>query len=1036
MMMVRAQADPRNRLLPRGGCVLGLLVLLLSAVPASGQSIPPWLPRYDLDVHIDVEGHHVRVRERVTWINHQPRLAHSLVFNNHAHFTIADKDIGLLAKMLEVLRLAPSDAFDFEGPPCHIDQVRLVDPHTGRGPDLPFHYRADNATALEVPLPVAVAQGQAVTVELVFTLRLPQRQGRWGQWRGVTFLAQWLPVLAYYDAKGWQPTPFIPWHQPFHNEAGIYRATITLPAEEKLGCTGSIQCVTPAGEGWRQVKVGEVVARDFAIFCSQRFQEVVGQAGPVRVRCLHLPEHAHYGQQMVRIAREAIPVYGRWFGPFPYPEFTIVESYFGWNGNECGGVVMIDERVFAMPHLAHGFVDHLLTHEIGHQYFYNAVGTDGYAETWMDEGLVSYLSHKLMNQKVGRNNALLEYPRGLGWLPNIHREDYRHYGLLGAVGRGEAMPTVQELPKFGHLVNLSAMTYDRGGKIVGMIEDRLGETAMLDFLRQIYRKYYFRVLHVADFQRELEAYTGRSWQEFFQNWLYGAGMCDWAIERVNIDPICVSAHKRRLLGRQYRLLRERLLCCCPGHADLPEGPYRVVVLVRQKGQYCEPTVLGFSFDDEEKYPVRVPVLPDVPVLVMDDIAAWTETLAPNLVRVEIVLPCRPTQIAVDPDQVLLDEEPCNNRWKKKIRVRLTGLYSQLDETDLTNSYDGLNIILGPWVYGSTYANPWFTRSALFGLRAGVYRTQQYSSGTYLAYRSNDRNIIAGVDGLLDHYPYARTQIGFNVEQSLVTLSDNQIPSSRGVLFGRYVMTYGSSLYLPPFEYVEAFGVVQNRSLPLPRTTFPGANLFRDQSAVGLHYHKYYLTPYWNPEGGMAMDVAYQEGLPILSQSFHQGFGQVSWVENMPNPFGLLDRLPGGSWLKDTRFAFRLYGAAALPDNGVFFSLGGGDLYRGYDLRQRQGSLVWLHSLEWRVPLIKDIERDFLDHVGGLRNVYLATFYDVGNAYLDGKALGPLAHAVGAGLRLDVIWFGLIERTMLRLDVAKTVNDATPVQFWFGISHPF
>ena len=40
---------------------------------------------------------------------------------------------------------------------------------------------------------------------------------------------------------------------------------------------------------------------------------------------------------------------------------------------------------------------------------------------------------------------------------------------------------------------------------------------------------------MADFQRELEAYTGRSWQAFFDNWLYGKGMTDWSVEKVQIE---------------------------------------------------------------------------------------------------------------------------------------------------------------------------------------------------------------------------------------------------------------------------------------------------------------------------------------------------------------------------------------------------------------------------------------------------------------------------------------------------------------------
>jgi hypothetical protein len=93
-------------------------------------------------------------------------------------------------------------------------------------------------------------------------------------------------------------------------------------------------------------------------------------------------------------------------------------------------------------------------------------------------------------------------------------------------------------------------------------------------------------------------------------------------------------------------------------------------------------------------------------------------------------------------------------------------------------------------------------------------------------------------------------------------------------------------------------------------------------------------------------------------------------------------------------------------------------------------------VEWRVPLVKGVEWDCCDHVAGLRNAYAALFYDVGDMFVGGHSVGPVAHAVGAGLRLDVAWFGLIERSILRFDFAKTVNQNTPVQFWFGIAYPF
>ena len=120
----------------------------------------------------------------------------------------------------------------------------------------------------------------------------------------------------------------------------------------------------------------------------------------------------------------------------------------------------------------------------------------------------------------------------------------------------------------------------------------------------------------------------------------------------------------------------------------------------------------------------------------------------------------------------------------------------------------------------------------------------------------------------------------------------------------------------------------------------------------------------------------------------------------------------------------------------YFALGGDTIFRGFDLAQRQGSALWVGSLEWRVPLLKHVNWGLCDRALEVRKIYGAAFTDVGDIYLKGRSLGGVAEAVGAGLRIDVSWFTFVERTILRFDFAQTVNAGTPPQFWIGIEHPF
>src|SRR5262249_59317681 len=119
-------------------------------------------------------------------------------------------------------------------------------------------------------------------------------------------------------------------------------------------------------------------------------------------------------------------------------------------------------------------------------------------------------------------------------------------------------------------------------------------------------RHCFQVLRVADLKQELAAFTGESWDEFFRNWLYGAGMADWAVEQVRLEKQPAGAPG-----------------CC-----------KATVLVRQQGDCNEPTFVGFRLDDGRAYPLRVPIQPCAPVTQTSDPPARVTRLGDGAFRVE------------------------------------------------------------------------------------------------------------------------------------------------------------------------------------------------------------------------------------------------------------------------------------------------------------------------------------------------------------------------------------------------------------------
>ncbi|WP_435018999.1 M1 family aminopeptidase [Tundrisphaera sp. TA3] len=960
-------------LIPAIGFALGCPAFADEPGPRTRLKVPPGLPRYAIEARLDIPGRRVEARERVVFTNRTNVELSELVFHVYPRHRVAEADRLKTGKTLEVLRLSPEEAMDAEGRRLTVDSATIA------GKPAVVAFDPSNDTIMAVPLPAPVKPGETATVEIAFVVDLPDFWGRWGHHKGVTYLLNWYPVLAHVDDRGWERTPFVPWHQPWHQEAGHYSVRFDLPEDQVVASTGRIVDTDAAGPGRKAITIEAAPSRDFAFVCSNRFESLEKKSGPTTIRVVGFPEDRANAEAALTYMGEVIPLYEEWFGPYYDEEFEIATSFFGWNGNECAGLVLIDDRVMKLPEAGTRYLDHLVTHETLHQWFWNVVGTDGYAETFMDEGIVNGVTARRLDEKYGRNAPIVTWGKYLNWMPTIGREDMRLSGYYGWKARGGGGSAIRNLGELSDLGSLFSLAYDRGGKVINMVENRLGPDRFFAFFRQVYQQYAFGTFHYAELKRDLAAFDpGTDWPRFLDDWLVEHKDTDWAVERVDVGY------------------------AAPGSPSRP-----VVIRLRQRGELIEPTVVACRAGESE---LRIPIWPDrgsydVPdAHVNREGDTWTVTLN---------APDRPTQVEVDPDHALLDAVPDNNRWKGEIAWRVTPLMTPLDQASTFQAFDRPSVVAGLFV-------DQYQRG---GFKVAVTRLQKYQLTAWAGTEPALREAIFGGQFQFLHFPWPRWNAGVFYEQGLYNFYNDK-QHSGGRIFARNRFLESASNLTEDAGFYEFYYGFGNEFWQGD----DGRPVDKPFAAVGARFRLNTLYPVWNPEGGRLIDATVEYGDRAIGSTFD--------YVRMSLEYGIVRSLPANwGYLSRTRIAVRGYGGLGFPDNVPYFRLGGGRRLRALDLQQNIGSSVWLGTVEWRFPLCSDLEYRALDRFVGLRNVLGTVFYDVGQSYLQGE-FSPVVHGVGFGIGVDVALFSFIERAVARIDIAQPIGTGNGPVLWFGLNQSF
>src|SRR5262249_30719766 len=118
---------------------------------------------------------------------------------------------------------------------------------------------------------------------------------------------------------------------------------------------------------------------------------VAGTFGPIEVRVYHRPSQRRFARRHLEAARRTLQAYGKWFGPYPWSNLSIVDPPWdaapGAGGMEYPTLVTTGGDI-DLP--GGRFLEEVTVHEVGHNWFQGKLASNEVDEAFLDEGLNTY----------------------------------------------------------------------------------------------------------------------------------------------------------------------------------------------------------------------------------------------------------------------------------------------------------------------------------------------------------------------------------------------------------------------------------------------------------------------------------------------------------------------------------------------------------------------------------------------------------------------------------------------------------------------
>jgi len=386
----------------------------------------------------------------------------------------------------------------------------------------------EDKTVMDVHLPKPVAPGDFVQFKVVFHVQMPETQARSGWKRDFVLGGQWFPKVGVWWHGAWNCHQYHAMTE-FFADFGVYDVNLTVPQNEVVGASGVEISNVNNSDGTKTLTYHGDDIHDFAWTASPRYkvQESTyqSQMGPIKLRFLMQPAHWSQVQRHEWITRQTLDRFEKWYGPYPYKTLTVVdpEPDSAAGGMEYPTFITGDSSWF-MPEGLH-FVELVVEHEFGHQYWYGMVATNEFEDAWMDEGINSYTEAKVLDSILGKDTSMVDL---IGM--TLGERGGQRLQYTGVADRDALAQNAYDFSSFG---SYGGNTYGKTATLLLTLEGIIGEDTMARAMHTYFMKYRFTHPTKEDFLKTIEEVSGKDLRWYFNQAIYGSQVLDYEVLRVD-----------------------------------------------------------------------------------------------------------------------------------------------------------------------------------------------------------------------------------------------------------------------------------------------------------------------------------------------------------------------------------------------------------------------------------------------------------------------------------------------------------------------